>query len=85
MAPDRGQVAGTKYLPASRGQPTIINLDQAYPYKVFAALIWGSDRTKFGRPETDLQGHSVCFSGRIQDYRGVPEIVGGDPKQLSKT
>ena len=37
--------------------------------------IWGSDRPKFGRPEETYRRKSVCVTGKIKEYRGVPEIV----------
>jgi hypothetical protein len=77
-----GTVAGTKYAAGTRGQPTFLNLDQPYPNQVFTVLIWGGDRRKFGRPESDYQNQRVCASGKISAYRGVPEIVVSDPGQL---
>ena len=47
-----GHVAGTHYAPRSHGQPTFINLDKPYPDSPFTVVIWGSDRDKFGAPET---------------------------------
>jgi hypothetical protein len=79
-----GLVASARYL--ERGsRPTFLNLCKPYPNQVFTALIWGSDRDKFvpkfGPPEK-LQGRNVCVTGKIQDYRGTPEIILTDPKQL---
>jgi hypothetical protein len=48
--PDK--VVSTHYASSSKGQPTFLNLDELYPKEVFTILIWGSDRTKFGVPET---------------------------------
>lgn len=78
-----GTVASTRYSVKTKGQPTFLNLDQAYPNQVFTILIWGSDRPKFGTPETTLVGKRVCATGRIEGYKGKPEIVVGDPKQLT--
>jgi antitoxin HicB len=44
-------VASTIFAAHSKGQPTFLNLDQPYPTHIFTALIWGSDRPKFGQPE----------------------------------
>jgi hypothetical protein len=67
----------------SKGQPTYLNLDRPYPTQVFTILIWGNDRPKFGTPETTLMGKRVCATGTIKEYRGKPEIVATDPRQLT--
>jgi hypothetical protein len=77
-----GRVASTRYAASSRGQPTFINLDKPYPNQIFTVLIWGSDRPKFGRPEASYRDKSVCVTGTIKEYRGVPEIVAYGPEQI---
>jgi micrococcal nuclease len=78
-----GTVASTNYAIKSKGQPTYLNLDRPYPNQVFTILIWGSDRPKFGTPETTLMGKKVCATGTIKEYRGKPEIIATDPKQIT--
>jgi DNA/RNA endonuclease YhcR with UshA esterase domain len=46
-------------------------------------MIWGSDRAKFGEPENTLLGKRVCATGSIRSYRGRPEIIATEPKQLT--
>lgn len=53
-----------------------------YPGQVFTIVIWGSNRSKFGAPETDYNGKRICVTGKIAEYRVVPEIVADDPKQI---
>ena len=77
-----GTVASTNFAVKSKGQPTYLNLDRPYPNQVFTILIWGSDRARFGTPETRLMGKKVCVTGTIKDYRGKPEIIATDPKQI---
>ena len=78
-----GTVASTNFAIRSKGQPTYLNLDRPYPTQVFTILIWGNDRPKFGTPETTLMGKRVCATGTIKEYRGKPEIVATDPRQLT--
>ena len=78
-----GTVASPNFAIRSKGQPTYLNLDRLYPNQVFTILIWGSDRPKFGTPETTLMGKRVCAPGTIQEYRGTPEIVATEPRQLT--
>jgi len=77
-----GEVASTHYAARSRGNPTFINLDRPYPDQIFTILIWGSDRPKFGDPEEMYRNKRVCATGKITDYKGVPEIVAYDPSQI---
>jgi DNA/RNA endonuclease YhcR with UshA esterase domain len=77
-----GKVASTRYAAGSRGQPTFLNLDEPYPRQIFTILIWGSDRPKFGEPEVTYRGKSVCVTGQIKEYRGVPEVVASEPEQI---
>jgi hypothetical protein len=45
-----GGVASTHYSPGGR-RPTFLNLDRPYPHPIFTIVIWGADRSKFGRLE----------------------------------
>ena len=66
----------------SRGEPTFINLDSAYPNQIFTVLVWGEDRSNVGAlPRT---GSHICATGTIQDYRGVLETVVRTSGQLSR-
>jgi len=77
-----GTVASTRYAARSRGEPTFLNLDQAYPKQIFTIVIWGSDRSKFGDPTEKYKDKRVCVTGRIALYQGVAEIVASDPSQI---
>lgn len=79
-----GKVVSTRFAENSRGKPTFLNLDRAYPDQIFTVVTWGSDRSKFGDPETSYRGHQICVTGRISDYRGVPEIVAQAPSQINE-
>jgi hypothetical protein len=76
-----GAVASAHYAPNAKRQPTFLNLGQPYPHAIFTAVIWIEDRAKFNDAE-HLQGKQVCVTGSIQRYRGEPEVILRDPKQL---
>jgi DNA/RNA endonuclease YhcR with UshA esterase domain len=78
-----GSVVSTRYASSTKGQPTFLNLDEPYPKQVFTILIWGESRSKFGTPESDYKGKKICITGKITEYRGVPEIVAESPKQIA--
>jgi hypothetical protein len=77
-------VATTKFDAHLRSQPTFLDFEKPYPNEVFTAVIFGSDRAKFGTPETTFQGKRVCVTGQVRNYRGKPEIIVSDPSQLSE-
>jgi hypothetical protein len=78
-----GEVVTTSYADSSKGHPTFLNLDKPYPNQIFTVVIWGENRTKFGKPEEDYKGKRICVSGKITAYAGKPEIVVSDPKQMT--
>jgi DNA/RNA endonuclease YhcR with UshA esterase domain len=77
-----GVVASARFATRSKAQPTFLNLDQPYPRQVFTVVIFGDDRQKFGQPEVAFKGKRVCAVGRVEMYRGKPEIILHDPAQL---
>jgi hypothetical protein len=79
-----GTVESSHFAPRSRGQPTFLDFDRPYPNETFTALIWGSERPKFGEPEKTMQGTRVCVTGKIELYRGRPELILRDPEQLKQ-
>jgi DNA/RNA endonuclease YhcR with UshA esterase domain len=79
-----GTVADTHYAEGSKGAPTFLNLDQPYPHQIFTVVIWGEDRPAFGSPEATLMGKHICTTGRIELYRGHPEIILRSPSQLGQ-
>lgn len=77
-----GVVVSTHYAVRTKGSPTFLNLDEPYPRQVFTILIWGSDRARFGDPETKFSNKRVCVTGLIKNYKGVPEIIAEQPNQI---
>ena len=77
-----GKVASTRFASKSKGEPTFLNLDEPFPKEVFTILIWGSDRAKFGTPETKYKDAKVCATGKITSHREKPEIIATEPSQI---
>ena len=77
-------MVSTRYAATSKSQPTFLNPDQPYPRQIFTIVISGSDRAKFGEPERTYCDKSVCVTGRITEYRGVPEVVASEPSQIRR-
>lgn len=72
-----GTIASEHFAANTKGQPTFINLDEPYPRQIFTILIWGSDRSAFGKIPQKL-----CVTGTISSYRGIPEIIARTPSQI---
>jgi len=78
-----GRVASAAYLPSVKGAPTFLNFERPYPDHAFTAVIWGTARSRFEvPPERLFDAKSVCVTGRIETYRGKPQIVVEDPEQV---
>ena len=72
-----GRIASEHIATSSRATPTFIYLDKPYPDRVFAVLVWESDRASVGAiPSSGM----LCATGVIASYRGTPEIVVKDAK-----
>jgi micrococcal nuclease len=62
---------------------TLLDLGGYNPNQLLTVMIPGADKEKFkGNPEVDYKGKEVSVTGKIIDYKGKPEIVVTDPKQL---
>ena len=79
-----GKVASTHFAFKTKGEPTFLNIDEPYPKEVFTILIWGSDRAKFGAPETKYKYKDarVCVTGKITSHREKPEIIATEPSRI---
>jgi hypothetical protein len=80
-----GLVASARYAAQATAAPTFLDFGKPYPNQIFTAIIFGSDRAKFGAPEISLREKQVCVTGEIFLYQGKPEIILRDPKQLILT
>jgi RecG-like helicase len=77
-----GRVVSARYADRSKSQPTFLNLDEPFPKQIFTIVIWGDDRSKFGEPEDKYSDKRICVTGKITSYRGGPELVATDPKEI---
>lgn len=77
-----GDVASARFSASTKGEPTFLNLEKPYPNQVFTVVIWANDRSKFGKPEDEYKSKQICVTGKISEYRGVPQIVATEPSQI---
>jgi hypothetical protein len=63
---------------------SLISPDRPSASRTLTAVIFGSDRAKFGSaPETALNGRAICVTGFVSFFRQRPEMILSDPRQLS--
>jgi DNA/RNA endonuclease YhcR with UshA esterase domain len=46
------------------------------------ATRWNKDRPNFGSPATELRGKTIFATGKIEQFRGAPEITATKPEQI---
>jgi DNA/RNA endonuclease YhcR with UshA esterase domain len=81
-----GVVASANYAADTRAHPTfltLVNPGQSNPAGALTAVIYGTDRAKFGDPEVTLPGQRLCVTGFVSYFRQRPEMILSDPSQLS--
>jgi DNA/RNA endonuclease YhcR with UshA esterase domain len=80
-----GKVASARWAMNSNRKPTFLNLDAAYPKQLFTVVIFEEHRGKFTpAPEAQFKDKRICVTGKIEEFRGTPEIVVSDPKQIQE-
>ena len=79
-----GKVFGGRYFPNGEGAPTLLNIGAAYPNQLLTAVIFGEARKEFsGAPEKDYLDQEVRISGKVQLYKGKPQLQIYSPKQIT--
>jgi DNA/RNA endonuclease YhcR with UshA esterase domain len=77
------KVFNSRYLERSVRQPTFLDLGADYPNSLLTVVIFGENREKFtGFPEVLFAHKNICVTGRLQDYKGRPEIIVSSPDQI---
>lgn len=78
-----GKIFSGRYLSATDGKPTLLNMGAAYPAQPLTVVIWGNNRKAFRPdPEEFYKNKEVCIEGRITTYRDKAQIVVITPAQV---
>ena len=78
-----GLVVDSRYATGSKGKPTFLNFDRAYPNHLFTVVIWGNERENFPKnPERYYLNKRVCAAGLIETFRGKAQIIASNASQL---
>ena len=71
-----GRVDDSRYLVTAGNSPTFLNMGGAYPNQLLTVVIWVDAREQIkGKPEVDFKNKNICITGKIELYKGSPQIV----------
>lgn len=78
-----GKVVDGRYLLSSGRQPTLLNIDKAFPNQIFSIVIYGEQRKAFGyKPEETLLNKNILVTGKVELFKGIPQINVTNPDQI---
>jgi len=78
-----GKVYGGKYLSTVKNTPTFLNMGAAYPNQLLTIVIWGDARKNFTyAPEEKLKNKTVCVTGKVEVFKGKPQIITQNESQI---
>ena len=79
-----GPVVGTHWAKTSKGKPTFINIGRPYPDPDrFTVIIWDSNRASFSQPpEKYYDTKTICVTGLLTQYNGMPQVEVKSPDQI---
>jgi len=71
-----GQVNDAYYASRIENTPTFLNIGGKYPNQKLTVVIWNDIRKEFEKaPEEMFKDQKICVLGRIELYKGKPQIV----------
>lgn len=66
-----------------KSNTVFLNFEKAYPNQCFTGVIFSSDQYKFVQnPEEYYLNKTVRLKGKVEEYKGRPEIILKDPSQI---
>ena len=77
------KIFGARYFETGSKSPTLLNAGAKYPDAPLTIVIYGESRAAFkNKPEEYYPEKNICVTGKIGMYRGKPQIVVTDEKQI---
>ena len=79
-----GTIMSGRFLYGSPGRPTLLNVGALYPNQLVTLVVYGADRDNFNEaPEAVYIKKTVKVWGRVELFKGKPQIVLHDEKQIA--
>jgi len=76
------KIYGGKYNENSKA-PTLLNAGASYPDNPLTLVIWADKRANFKNPpEVFYKGKEVCVTGKLELYKGKPEMIIAKEEQI---
>ena len=76
-------VAGGKYLVTSTDKLTLLDFGGRYPGNPLTIVIHDDVRRQLGiAPEQAYKGRTICVKGKIELYKGKPELIIKNKSQI---
>lgn len=73
----------SKIISVANHTPTFSSVGAPYPNKLLTIVIWGDVRSNLPvAPSPKDVGNKVCVPGKVELYRGKPQIVIKDARQI---
>ena len=67
----------------SKSNTTMLNFGKPYPNQTFVVVIFEKDLVNFGyKPDTFLKGKTVCITAEVKIYKGKPEFIVTEEKDI---
>jgi hypothetical protein len=71
-----GYVSDVYYASRVENTPTFLNIGAKYPNQLLTVVIWNDVRKEFEKvPEELFKNKEICIIGRLELYKGKPQIV----------
>lgn len=83
----KGPLVSVTTAQSSKGEPTFLNIGAAYPDPGrLSVVMWhtGPNAANFSPPdEGQYSGPTLCVTGEVRDFEGVPQITVTDESQIA--
>lgn len=68
---------------SKNGKTTMLNFGKPYPNQTFTIAIFEKDFVNFSYiPHEFLKGKTICVTGKVIIYKGLPEFIIKDEKDI---
>jgi DNA/RNA endonuclease YhcR with UshA esterase domain len=58
-----------------------LNFDQPYPKATFTVVIWNNN-SHISKQLRNVENNTLCIQGKIEEYRGKPQMVLNSLQQI---
>ena len=71
------------HVSTGKSETTFINFGEPFPRNSFSVVIFQKDAESFSyKPAEFLDGKNICITGKVKLYKGKPEIIVYNEKQI---